>query len=78
MREAPIYTACGKQVLRDGRHFADLCGPAEASAVADLLNHSQVMFPDLDFTRVDEIVAALWPDARPAADTTPSTDRIPA
>lgn len=60
MTNAPVYTACGKQVLRDGEHFADLCGPREAAAIADLLNAQMVMMGMPD-ERTDEIVGVLWP-----------------
>lgn len=32
------FTATGKQVLRNGHHYADTLGPAEAALVANLLN----------------------------------------
>ena len=33
-----LYTANGKQVLRDGVHFADCCDPGAATLVADALS----------------------------------------
>ena len=32
------FTSTGKQVLRDGKHFADTTGPGDAALVANLLN----------------------------------------
>lgn len=32
------YTALGKQVLRDGKHFADACDTAAAELIANTLN----------------------------------------
>lgn len=35
------YTATGKQVLRNGQHYADTLGPVEAALVATLLNEHE-------------------------------------
>lgn len=32
------FTSMGKQVLRNGQHYADTLGPAEAALLANLLN----------------------------------------
>lgn len=32
------FASMGKQVLRNGHHYADTLGPAEAALVANLLN----------------------------------------
>jgi hypothetical protein len=55
---APLYTACGKQLLRDGQHFADLIGPAEAEALANVLN-GQVLL-DMPLEQQQRIVEVLW------------------
>jgi len=55
---APLYTAHGKQLLRDGGHFADCTGPAEAAALADVLN-GQVLL-NVPEDRAQEIAEVLW------------------
>lgn len=52
------FTTCGKEVLRDGEHFADAASTEIAAALADVLN-GQVLLnvaPD----RADEIAGVLW------------------
>lgn len=34
----PPFYSVGKQVLRNGQHYADTLGPVEAALVANLLN----------------------------------------
>jgi hypothetical protein len=34
---APTYTSLGKEVLRDGAHFADACDPIAAKLIADAM-----------------------------------------
>lgn len=34
----PRFHSVGKQVLRNGQHYADTLGPVEAALVANLLN----------------------------------------
>lgn len=57
----PIYTTTGKQVLRDGDHFADVCTPEAARAVATLLNCDQVLhppgYPDAELDHMEKV---LW------------------
>ena len=65
VESAPVYSATGKQVIRDvGRgleHFADFASPAAASAVADVLNDGQIVLAYMPVDRVQEIVGVLWP-----------------
>lgn len=61
MTTAPSYTAVGKQILRDGQHFADMVDPAKARALAIVLNHSQVLFaPEVPTADMDFVQGALW------------------
>jgi len=55
---APEYVASGKQVLRDGRHWADCIGPAEAAALADVLNGQMLL--NVPEQRAQEIQEILW------------------
>lgn len=57
---APTYSSCGKQVLRDGAHWADCAGPAEAAALAEVLSVGQVFLPGLPVERLREIEEVLW------------------
>lgn len=56
----PVYSANGKQVLRDGQHWGDMVGPDEAAAIADLLNDGRILAGDLPAERVVDIVKVLW------------------
>jgi hypothetical protein len=49
------YTVCGKEVLRDGRHYADAMDPHEAHNIANALNTVGVQPVDVCATckRVD-------------------------
>lgn len=61
MADAPEYTQSGKQVLRDGLHFADAATPEIAEALAHVLN-GQVLLPlDLTEEQQDRIQKVLWP-----------------
>lgn len=57
-KRAPDYTSCGKEVLRDGEHFADAASPDIAAALADVLN-GQVLL-NVAPERADEIAGVLW------------------
>lgn len=37
----PRFHSVGKQVLRNGQHYADTLGPVEAALVATLLNEHE-------------------------------------
>ncbi len=52
------FIACGKEVLRDGEHFADAASPQIAAALADVLN-GQVLL-NVAPERADEIAGVLW------------------
>lgn len=39
-----IYTAAGKQVLRDGQHFADATSPEAAEMIVRAMNHDHPEF----------------------------------
>lgn len=39
-----LYTSTGKQVLRDGQHFADAASPEVAEIVVRALNHKHPEF----------------------------------
>lgn len=60
MGEPPAYVACGKQLLRDGTHFADFASPEAASAVAEVLSNGQVIMPTVPIERLREIEQVLW------------------
>lgn len=52
------FTTSGKEVLRDGKHFADVTSPEIAAALADVLN-GQVLL-NVAPERADEIAGVLW------------------
>jgi hypothetical protein len=41
------FTSCGKEVLRDGQHFADALHPRAAEAVAIMLNKGRFICRDI-------------------------------
>lgn len=57
----PTYRAMGKQVLRDGNHFADTRDPDAATALVTLLNATEVEHPadtpDAELAHMREV---LW------------------
>lgn len=57
-KRVPEYTTCGKEVLRDGKHFADTASPEISAALADVLN-GQVLL-NVAPERADEIAGVLW------------------
>lgn len=59
----PTYHAMGKQILRDGFHFADVYHADVASALVTILNHETFEFPhdravvsDAAIALVDEVL----------------------
>ncbi|ODU67426.1 MAG: hypothetical protein ABT11_20295 [Novosphingobium sp. SCN 66-18] len=61
MADAPEYSQCGKQVLRDGEHFADAVSPEIAAALAHVLNGQVLLPPALTEEQQDHIQKVLWP-----------------
>lgn len=59
----PLYRSNGKQIMRDGFHFADVCHADVASALVTILNHATFEFPhdravvsDAAIALVDEVL----------------------
>lgn len=61
MADAPEYTHCGKQVLRDNKHFADACSQDVAEALAIILNGQVMMGCDVPAEKQDWVAGVLWP-----------------
>ena len=59
---APMFVAAGKQVLRDGEHFADAATPEIAHAIALAFDGAQLPFgPDVSLPDQDMVASTLWP-----------------
>lgn len=60
----PTFRHMGKQVLRDGHHFADTRDPDVAAALVTILNHATLEFPADPAVVSDEAIAlvdeVLW------------------
>ncbi len=57
----PVYTVNGKEVLCDGKHFADFRDADAARAVCTLLNCQEVLHePGTSDDELDHMVAVLW------------------
>ena len=60
-RAGPNYTAQGKEILRDGEHFADVCTEDAARAVATVLNCDEVMHSHgYSSADLDHMEKVLW------------------
>jgi hypothetical protein len=59
----PTYRANDKEILRDGKHFADVCSPDAARALVTLLMADEVVHapgtPDADLAHMEGV---LWDD----------------
>ena len=60
MPEAPEFSHCGKQVLRDGALFAEAATPDIAEALAHVLRGQVLLHPDLPAERQDWVAGVLW------------------
>lgn len=58
---APEYTHCGKQVLRDAQDFAQAATPDIAEALAIILNGQVMMGCDVPAEKQDWVAGVLWP-----------------
>lgn len=54
------FTSCGKQVLKDGEHFADARNPGTAEAITIMLNHGRVFSGDITDGDVRVMREELW------------------
>ena len=55
------YTANGKQILRDGDHFADAATPDIARALTLTLNDAQLLFFETPLPDQEFVERTLWP-----------------
>jgi len=56
----PHFTAHGKQLLRDGEHFADAGSTDIAEALALILNGQILMGPDVPGEKQDWVAEVIW------------------
>jgi len=54
------FIACGKEVLRDGEHFADMRSPGAATAAALLFNRGVLICQNVDEAEFALVREELW------------------
>ena len=56
----PIYSSCGKQILRDGAHFADAATTDIAAALVLVLNGQVLFGPYVPAAQQEQAEKVLW------------------
>lgn len=59
-KRAPDYTACGKEILRDGEHFADMATPGAAIAAAIMFNRGVLVCQSVNEAEMALLREELW------------------
>lgn len=54
------FTTCGKEILRDGEHFADMRSPGAAVAAALLFNRGVLICQNVDEAEFALVREELW------------------
>lgn len=54
------FTACGKEVLRDGEHFADMKSPGTAEAAAIMFNRGVLVCQSVSEAELALLREELW------------------
>lgn len=54
------FTSCGKEILRDGEHFADMATPGAAVAAAIMFNRGRFVCRDLTEEEFALVREELW------------------